>query len=159
MLKTIGEYAGVYAVILAIVFVLVMLFPGSGNAQWEMDTMPPTAHERYHHYYKDWLQPVPPNEYGRVPTCCSATEYTIEGRHHAKGDCEPTRAELRDDGWYAELPPYSTRSERWVRIPDHKIIRQTNPEPDAAHLCWLEPGRDKDASEGVLCFLPPFSSF
>lgn len=149
-------------------------------AQYEDDyTPPPTRHERYHGYYQHWRQPIP----ARTP-CCSATTYTIEGRQHISGDCEPTSAEIRRgrDGkprWFAMLPEYARDKGLgidggdWIEIPDAKIINERNPTAadvtkdgevlhegagEEAHLCWVHQGKGADQSEGVLCFVPPFGS-
>ena len=61
------------------------------------------------------------------------------------GDCEPTTAEIRGDRWFAWLREQA----RWVEIPHEVILREINPSPEKAHLCF--------AYERVLCFLPPHS--
>jgi hypothetical protein len=38
---------------------------------------------------------------------------------------------------------------RWIEIPREVILREINPSPEKAHLCF--------AYERVLCFLPPHS--
>jgi hypothetical protein len=68
--------------------------------------------------------------------CCSPEEI---------GDCEPTTAEIRGDRWFAWLREQA----RWVEIPHEVILRDVNPSPEKAHLCF--------AYERVLCFLPPHS--
>lgn len=121
----------------------------------------PSGHARYHDYYKEWKQPVAPNADGYIPSCCSANTYIDIGgqRQHAGGDCEPTIAELRKDGhWWAKLPQHRIDEgygddRGYVQIPHEKIVRETNPEPDAAHLCWVT------WAPQVLCFVPPFSGF
>lgn len=114
----------------------------------------PGPHERYHDFYKDWMQP------GGTMSCCNANEYHDEAKLvHKRGDCEPTEAELRETGerrngrpvfqWWARTPKYLGGD--WIPIPDERVIRQVNPEPNSAHLCYNY-GR-------VLCFVPPFGGF
>jgi hypothetical protein len=89
-----------------------------------------------HHadHYSKWLQP------GSVTSCCNGRE-TKDGQ--ITGDCAPTSAEVRHGNWWAKLHD----SSEWVQIPDERIIRERNPTPEQAHLCYLY-GK-------VLCFVPP----
>lgn len=91
--------------------------------------------------------------------CCSATEYSVEGHKHVRGDCEPTRAELRAGDWYARLRQEDIDEgwPEWVRIPDEKIIRERNPSTEEGHLCWQRSVKNqaKNPEAGVLCFVPP----
>jgi len=89
-----------------------------------------------HHadHYSKWLQP------GTTASCCNGRE-AKDGR--TTGDCAPTRAEVRHGNWWAKLHD----SSEWVQIPDERIIRERNPTPEQAHLCYLY--------GEVLCFVPP----
>jgi hypothetical protein len=139
------ELLAVYAVIGVAVGALTLLFPGGAKAQ---DTTP---HAHYHDFYKEWMQP------GGTLSCCNANKYADDDKMiHESGDCEPTDAELRPTGerrngrqvlqWYARLPKYL--GGEFIPIPDSRIIREKNPDPNRAHLCYAY-GR-------VLCFVPPF---
>lgn len=150
------ELLAVYAVLIAAAF----MFYGINHARaQDHEHRDPAPHERYHDYYLNWQQPIPPNSNGFVPSCCSANTYTEDGQVHLMGDCEPTTAELRRDEkgdtyWVALLPRYFIEQGYGpeVVIPEAKIIREINPEPQSAHLCWTP-------SSGVLCFVPPFGGF
>jgi hypothetical protein len=51
------------------------------------------------------------------------------------------KAELRQGRWFA------LRESDWIAVPDNKIIRESNPTVEGAHLCY---------SAGIIvCFLPP----
>jgi hypothetical protein len=92
-------------------------------------------HHLYHaDYYSKWHQP------GSAASCCNGRE-TKDGT--IMGDCAPTKAEVRQGSWWAKLQD----SSEWVQIPDERIIRERNPTPEQAHLCYLY-GK-------VLCFVPP----
>ena len=93
--------------------------------------------EHHHDFYRHWMQP------GVTPaiSCCNAR---VEKDGREVGDCEPTRAEVRNGQWFAWL----RQEGRWLPIPDAKIVRERNPNIFDAHLCWT-----KDS--GVLCFSPP----
>jgi hypothetical protein len=94
-----------------------------------------SGHHLYHaDHYSKWLQP------DSAASCCNGRE-TKDGQ--TTGDCAPTRAEVRHGNWWAKLPD----SSEWVQIPDERIIRERNPTPEQAHLCYLY-GK-------VLCFVPP----
>jgi hypothetical protein len=97
---------------------------------------------RHHHqfhddHYRTWQRP----DVGG--SCCTAR--FKEEEHEEIGDCEPTSAEYRDDRWFAWLREQA----RWIEIPREVILREINPSPEKAHLCF--------AYERVLCFLPPHS--
>lgn len=103
----------------------------------------PARSQQHHHplhmdFYRHWMQP------GISPplSCCDARIMHPSGNE--TGDCEPTRAEVRNGQWFAWL----RQEHRWLPIPDSKIIREKSPNIFDAHLCWL-PGK------GVLCFVPP----
>ena len=51
------------------------------------------GHMRYHQYYKDWKQP------GLDLSCCNARIIDLNGQD-LTGDCEPTRAEIRNGQWF-----------------------------------------------------------
>jgi hypothetical protein len=95
-----------------------------------------SGHERWHQYYRTWLQP------GTTISCCNArvTTYGVE-----IGDCEPTRYEMRKGEWYAWLRQES----RWLHIPDDRIIRERNPSGEEGHLCWNQ------WTKQILCAVPP----
>lgn len=96
------------------------------------------THQHHHEYhadhYKHWQRP------DTGGSCCNAR--TVKDGYE-EGDCEPTKAELRNGTWFAWL----REQNRWVQIPDIRIIHERNPSPEDAHLCW--------AFDSVLCFLPP----
>ena len=94
-------------------------------------------HELHEDHYRTWQRP----DVGG--SCCNARQREKEGEEI--GDCEPTTAELRGDRWFAWLREQA----RWVEIPHEVILREINPSPERAHLCF--------AYERVLCFLPPYS--
>lgn len=153
---SVWTFANALAVALYVwVFAILMIAAAKAQGQDHRD---PAPHARYHDYYKEWKQPVAPNADGYIPSCCSPNTYADFGgkRVHIGGDCEPTIAELRKDGhWWAKLPQHHIDNgygdERgYVKIPHEKIVRETNPEPDAAHLCWVT------WAPQVLCFVPPF---
>jgi hypothetical protein len=98
-----------------------------------------SGHERWHPYYMHWNQP------GTTVSCCQARVVHPWGE---TGDCEPTRAELRNGDWYA----WERHLARWIRIPDDRIVRERNPSGEEAHLCWL-PSEKPDGN--ILCFVPP----
>jgi len=94
-----------------------------------------SGHHLHHtDHYSKWLQP------GSAASCCNGRE-SKDG--HTAGDCAPTKAEVRHGNWWAKLHDSSD----WVQIPDERIIREPNPMPEQAHLCYLY-GK-------VLCFVPP----
>jgi len=112
--------------------VVTCLSTGGGLAQ-------STGHHHALHddHYRTWQRP----DVGG--SCCNARFKEEEGEEI--GDCEPTTAEFRDGSWFAWLREQA----RWVEIPHEVILREINPSPEKAHLCW--------AYERVLCFLPPYS--
>ena len=92
-------------------------------------------HNEYHaDHYKHWQRP------DAGGSCCNART-TKDG--YEEGDCEPTKAEIRNGVWFAWL----REQNRWVQIPDIRIINERNPSPEHGHLCW--------GFDSVLCFLPP----
>jgi hypothetical protein len=95
-------------------------------------------HHAFHDdHYRTWQRP----DVGG--SCCNAR--LREEEDAEIGDCEPTTAEYRGDRWFAWLRDQT----RWVEIPHEVILREINPSPEKAHLCF--------AYERVLCFLPPHS--
>lgn len=96
-------------------------------------TFTPKAHA--HEYYHKWLQP------GTSMSCCNERKVSPNG--DVTGDCIETRAEMRNGTWYAWI----THENKWVEIPDSRIIRERNPTGESAHVCY-----DKGK---VLCFVPP----
>ena len=116
--------AGLFAVVL---FVLAAMAAGAAMAQ------APDHHEFHRDFYRYWKQP------GSNASCCDA-RVTRDGRE--TGDCEPTRAEIRGGIWWAWL----RQENRWVEVPDARIIRERSPNVTDAHLCW---------NGQVLCFVPP----
>lgn len=97
-----------------------------------------SGHERWHMYYQHWKQP------GTTVSCCNARIIDKDGKT-LSGDCEPTRAEIRNGEWYAWL----RQEDRWVHIADDKIVRERNPSSEEGHLCYQE------WSKQILCFVPP----
>ena len=98
------------------------------------------GHSRFHNYYRHWMVP------GTEPpvSCCNARVIDGEGKT-LSGDCEPTRAEIRNGEWYFWLRQES----RWIEIPQEKIVRARNPSSEEGHLCYSEITRQ------VLCAVPP----
>ena len=98
-------------------------------------------HELHADHSRHWQRP----DVGG--SCCNARPASVGDEHDSdeEGDCAPTAAELRGGRWFAWLDA----EQRWVEIPDDVILREINPSPDKAHLCF--------AFERVLCFLPPYS--
>ena len=94
------------------------------------------GHSRWHHYYQEWKQP------GSQASCCNARIVYPGGAE--TGDCEPTRAEMRNGDWYA----WERHLAQWLKVPDNKIVRERNPSGEEGHLCWNQ-------YSGVLCFVPP----
>lgn len=94
-------------------------------------------HPAHRDFYRQWMQPGvdPP------ASCCNAR---IEKDGQEVGDCEPTRAEVIAGDWWA----YLRQENRYIRIPNAKLIRERNPSGQDAHLCWTP-------ASGVLCFSPP----
>lgn len=97
---------------------------GSGHSQFHRD------------FYRYWREPGNPDA-----SCCNAR---IEVDGHETGDCEPTKARVRDGHWEA----WVRQTGRWEKIPDEKIIKQANPNVFDAHLCWT-------LIRGTICFVPP----
>ena len=91
-------------------------------------------HELHQDHYRKWQRP----DVGG--SCCNAR---VTKEDEELGDCEPTRAELRGERWFAWLREQS----RWVEVPDRAILKEVNPTPESAHICF--------AYERVLCFVPP----
>lgn len=90
-------------------------------------------HPLHRDFYQTWKQP------GTELSCCNA-RITEDGEE--KGDCEPTKAEMRAGVWWAWLRQES----RWIAIPESAEVRERNPNVFDAHLCW---------NHRVLCFRPP----
>ncbi len=107
---------------------------GSFNAGWAQVAQ--HHHELHQDHYKRWQRP----DVGG--SCCNA-RFTGEGEE--PGDCEPTTAILRGGQWFAWLRDQS----RWVEVPDGVILREMNPTPESAHICF--------AYDRVLCFVPPLT--
>jgi hypothetical protein len=126
-------------------FLVAAVIVGLGQAAWGIcglgraqSPMPPITggHAQWHEYYRHWKQP------GTDTSCCNARQALPWGAE--QGDCEPTRAEMRKGDWYA----WERHTQQWLKVPDAKIIRERNPSPEAAHLCWT-------SWAGILCFVPP----
>lgn len=94
------------------------------------------GHHRFHHYYQHWKQP------GTTVSCCNA-RMNVMGVE--MGDCEPTRAEIRQGDWYA----WERLTQRWLKIPDDRILKERNPSVEEGHLCF-----NKWTGQ-ILCFVPP----
>ena len=94
------------------------------------------GHARWHYYYQHWKQP------GTDTSCCNARESVPGGQE--VGDCEPAVAELRQGEWYA----WERHSQKWLKVPDAKIVRERNPSHEEGHLCWTP-------WAGIICFVPP----
>lgn len=98
-------------------------------------------HPLHRDFYQHWRDPANPNI-----SCCNAR---IEGPDGVEvGDCEPTRAEVRNGQWWAWVRQLG----QWIVIPDGKILRERNPNSQDAHLCWTP-------IRGVICFVPADTGF
>jgi hypothetical protein len=120
-----------------LVVALCVLFACPAKAQ--------SDHMRWHTYYRHWKQPGQP-----MLSCCNAREIGPNGED-LTGDCEPTRAEIRDGDWWAWLRQES----RWIKVPDSKIIRERNPAGEEAHLCATKSLTGAGWAWTILCFVPP----
>ena len=76
-------------------------------------------HEHHADHYKHWQRP------DAGGSCCNART-TKDG--YEEGDCEPTKAEIRNGIWFAWLREQNC----WVQIPDIRIINERNPSPEDA---------------------------
>lgn len=95
-----------------------------------------SGHAEFHReFYRTWKQP------GSDKSCCNA-RITAWGQEI--GDCEPTQAEVRAGQWWA----WNRLQGAWLPIPDHRIVRERNPNVFDGHLCWTK-------ESGVICFVPP----
>ena len=96
---------------------------------------------QHHHpfhmdFYRHWKNPV------SGVSCCNAR---IEGPDGIEtGDCEPTKAEVRNGSWWVWIRQIG----QWQEVPDVRIIRERNPNIFDAHLCWTP-------LQGIMCFSPP----
>jgi hypothetical protein len=95
-----------------------------------------SGHERWHQYYRGWKMP------GTNISCCHAR---VDQGGVEVGDCEPTRAELRNGDWYA----WERFSGQWIHIPDKHIVRERNPSGEEGHLCFNQ------YTKQIMCFVPP----
>jgi hypothetical protein len=96
------------------------------------------GHERWHQYYRTWLQP------GTTVSCCNAriTQFGIES-----GDCEPTKYEMRNGDWYA----WHRQQDKWIKVPDDRLLRERNPSGEEGHLCSV----NHSGQWVILCAVPP----
>ena len=84
------------------------------------------GHAGRHDWYRDLKQP------GTGFSCCNGTAAGVR----------PTRAELRDDGWWAVIDG------QWAPIPWSVVLDPSlNKEPIYGHVCARETGR-------IYCFMP-----
>ncbi len=121
--------------------VALAVFSTSVMAQDSDPSPVPYHHPLHHDFYKQWKQP------NSHESCCNARVVRADG--YEIGDCEPTKAEIRDGQWWAWYRDVEPSLSKWVPIPDNRIIRERNPEQGGpnGHLCY---------SYGkVLCFVPP----
>jgi hypothetical protein len=100
----------------------------------------PVRAQQHHHplhkdFYHQWKQP------GTGASCCNAR---IETDGVERGDCEPSRAEVRNGNWWVWIRQIN----QWLIVPDAKIIREKNPNVFDAHICWTP-------WTGIICFVPP----
>lgn len=92
-------------------------------------------HPHHGEFYKGWQRPDMPG------SCCSAR---IEKDGIETGDCEPTKAEIRNGDWWVWVRQINA----WIKVPDSKIIRVRNPSGQDAHHCWTP-------ASSTICFSPP----
>lgn len=115
------------------------------------------GHAQYHESYRTWCQPGKgPNCLPR-DSCCDAREVKhADGRRSVDGHCYPTEFRPNPSGrtdWIARLSPEDVEQwgVEWLELPDHKRVRETNPDPSGVtgHLCtnWQ--------TKEILCSVPP----
>lgn len=125
-------YSPWYLVVGVLLLAFMLVLATSPRKGWAQQ-----HHHQYHQdFYQHWKVPGKPNE-----SCCNAR---IEKDGHETGDCEPTKAEIRNGDWWA----WVRQKNEWVRIPDEKIVRYPNPNIFEAHHCWTP-------QKGTICFKPP----
>lgn len=99
-----------------------------------------TAQDHHHplhrDFYQHWRDPSNPQI-----SCCNAR---IEKDGQEIGDCEPSKAEVRNGAWYVWI----RQTGEWLQVPDAKVLRERNPNGQDAHICWTP-------LRGVICFVPP----
>lgn len=93
-------------------------------------------HPAHKDFYRHWLQPN-----GSGASCCDAR---VEKDGIEIGDCEPTKAEIRNGDWWV----WVRQINGWIKVDDAKIIRVRNPNGQDAHHCWTP-------NSGTICFSPP----
>lgn len=116
--------------------VILLLFGGGAKVAFGQTE----GHMRWHNYYQSWKQP------GTQTSCCNARQIGPNGED-LSGDCEPTRYEIRDGGWVAWL----RQENRWIVVPDNKLIRERNPSGEEGHLCAVK----QMGGWVILCAVPP----
>ncbi len=97
-------------------------------------------HPLHKDFYQHWRDPANPSI-----SCCNAR---VEKDGVEVGDCEPTRAEVRNGQWWA----WVRQTREWIAIPESKVLRERNPNGQDAHLCWTP-------LRGVICFVPADTGF
>lgn len=93
-------------------------------------------HPLHQDFYRHWKDPANPSL-----SCCNAR---VEKDGQEVGDCEPSKAEIRNGMWFVWI----RQTREWLIVPDAKIIRERNPNTFDAHICWTP-------LRGVICFVPP----
>jgi hypothetical protein len=100
------------------------------------------AQDHQHHhplhmdFYQHWRDPANPSL-----SCCNAR---VEKDGMEVGDCEPSKAEVRNGAWYVWI----RQTREWLQVPDSKVLREKNPNTFDAHVCWTQ-------LRGIICFVPP----
>ena len=97
--------------------------------------------QSHHDFHKDFYRHWKPNDNPNT-SCCNARIMQPSGIE--TGDCEPTRAEIRNGVWWV----WVRQIYEWVPVPDAKILRERNPNGQDAHHCWT-------LDRGTICFVPP----
>lgn len=128
-----------YLAVAGMLAVLMIAFASTprARAQDEAEHKPTDHHHPFHKdFYAKWKEPGNPNA-----SCCNAR---IEQDGHETGDCEPSKAEVRNGDWYVWIK----QVKKWERVDDNQIVRDPNPNIFDAHVCWTQ-------SRGIICFKPP----
>ncbi|MCC2649868.1 MAG: hypothetical protein K0R61_53 [Microvirga sp.] len=90
------------------------------------------GHAEHHDWYKDLKQP------GTGFSCCNGDSVDADGNPR-EGDCRPTRADLREDGWWAVINGH------WTRVPASAVLKEQAAD-GRSHICAGKSGF-------IYCFL------
>lgn len=94
------------------------------------------GHARWHHYYQNWKQP------GTTISCCNA-RVNVMGVE--MGDCEPVPYRFEKGEWHV----WVRQENRWMHVPDDRIIKERNPSSEEFHFCY------NPYTKAILCAVPP----